>query len=113
MAARASSARRLIARKGWSTGTRSSRSMKPSMLRCGSTRPRIGTPPSPVGFILAGRWDYPVGGDTPFFNTLLVYSRCDSIHRRNVVCLTATNGELYDNVCIEANGSDNQSNSLG
>src|SRR5713101_4282959 len=42
-AAKASSARRLMVRSGWSSGTRVSMSMNTSMLTCGSCSPRIPT----------------------------------------------------------------------
>src|SRR6266568_403829 len=42
-AAKASSARRLMVRSGWSSGTRISMSMNASMLTCGSCSPRIPT----------------------------------------------------------------------
>src|SRR5205807_10300683 len=73
-AAKASSARRLMVRSGWSSGTRVSMSMNASMLTCGSCSPRIPTTSLQDGSTVSGA---PISPEEPqttkvgFFISLL------------------------------------------
>src|SRR5436309_7744337 len=88
--AKASSARRLMVRSGWSSGTRVSMSMNASMLTCGSCSPRIPTTSLRDGSTVSGAPISPEQPQPPKVGVFhqparagasdLVYQRCEYVH---------------------------------